>query len=351
MSPSLCVLASGWSISGQKYPESRPRGLHLDPDDHRLVDATAAGSLTAGPVCTMQAMRGRIAPLPTLVMAILLAACGAADSATSAPSSSMASPSAALASELASLAPGSAASSRSPEASPPDELAELAPGSEAIVAVDALFLREEPGLTGRVVATMARGEVMYLMGPPFVVEADGYVWRLGGYRSGYDAWPMNPDGRWSSGWAAASNADGTALLAPAAVTCPTVPIELDVLLTMVEWERATCLGTQEITVQGRVVTGFGGFAFGTFEPAWLAHPFGFSGAIGTDEAYLFYREPEGGPSPAHGQLLRITGHFNDSAAETCHIAPGDPPVSQPDSLAVMACRGVFVATSVVPLED
>jgi hypothetical protein len=73
-----------------------------------------------------------------------------------------------------------------------------------------------------------------------------------------------------------------------------------------------------------------------------------SGAISAGDTYMFYHQPPGSPltSGTDGQPIRITGHFDDPAASSCRMAPGDPPVPEPDELAIIYCRERFVATSV-----
>lgn len=238
----------------------------------------------------------------------------------------------------------SAAPSLSPRPSPTPEAQPdaLAPGSTATVLVD-LLLREEPGLGAPVRTKMAGGEMVYLIGPPFEVSADGYTWRLVSYAAGYHAWPLFPDKTWFSGWAAASGPEGL-FLRPLRASCPDEPITLAKVLALPDWDRARCFGNRELTISGQIITGFGGYVPGTFDPEWLASPLG-AGAVGIDEGYLFYYERHATPYEQGGGRIELTGHFNDLAAQRCSMAVGEPPDPQPKDLAVMYCQGKLVVTA------
>jgi len=217
----------------------------------------------------------------------------------------------------------------------------LPPGSEARVVVDAVQVRQEPGTTAPVDATLRRDAVVYLAGPPFARQADGFDWR----------WIIAGEPR-GAGWMAIG--DGTsAYLATVEVACPEHEADLATVIAMTEWARLSCFGGRELVLDGTVISGFGGYILGTFEPAWLAHPFAFSGAISAGEGYMFYHAAPGTEfgSGSDGQRLRITGHFDDPAAATCRISTGDPEVADPDELAILHCREKFVATSVELIED
>jgi hypothetical protein len=191
---------------------------------------------------------------------------------------------------------------------------------------------------------MPQGAVVYLYGPPFQREADGYVWRQALYAEGYEDWPNHREGA-VAGWAAVG-ADGQQYLTPAPVECPSGDPTIPTLVQMVDWERVACFGDRELTIRGVAVTGFGGYHPGVFEPYWLAGPFGFAGAIGNVEEFIFYHRPEGQTEYADGQRLRIIGHFMDGAAESCEMADGDPAVPEPRRLAILYCRERFVASSI-----
>jgi hypothetical protein len=109
-----------------------------------------------------------------------------------------------------------------------------------------------------------------------------------------------------------------------------------------------CFGDRELTVEGSVVTGFGGVEPGTFEPEWLAHPHAAAGAISNGRQGFFFHQPPDAEREqlAEGQRVRVTGHFDDPAAATCAMATGVEGTPEPDAIAVLYCRERFVASAV-----
>jgi hypothetical protein len=222
------------------------------------------------------------------------------------------------------------------------------PGSLARVAVDTLLLREEPGSNTMVMARIPGGDVVYLSGlPPFEREADGYTWRHVWYIPGFDEWPSHPGGAFEDGWVAIGEGS-TPFLTPVQPDCPTGPetLGVDDLAAMLPYTVVDCVGDRELTLKGKVITGFGGYMVGEFEPFWLAAPHSFAGVITSAGHTYSYLLQSDGTGLTDGQRIQITGHFNDPAARDCHVAVGDPPVAEPDSLARMWCQTRFVATDI-----
>ena len=56
--------------------------------------------------------------------------------------------------------------------------------------------------------------------------------------------------------------------------------------------------------------------------------------------------PTGRPPPTAGQILRVVGHFDDPAAGSCAISPGEPPVPLDPLVAALYCREQFVVESI-----
>lgn len=284
--------------------------------------------------------------LSPLALCLVLTACSSgastqpSASATSVPSSPSSEASVAA---MPTSEPSPAASSTPPTPTTQPDLGWgfLPPGSDARVTVDGgLRLRAEPGTGSAILATLAKGTLVEIFGPPWQRDAgDAFEWQRVLVQSADEH---------QVGWVA--TIDPGTFLALEPIDCPTGPIELDIVLRMRDLARLTCLGGQELTLEGTVVTGFGGMILGTFEPGWLAGPFGFSGAIAAagGACCFFYHQPPGSEPifPLDGDRLRLTGHFDDPAATTCRIATGDPPIPEPDELAVVYCRERFVATSV-----
>jgi hypothetical protein len=220
----------------------------------------------------------------------------------------------------------------------------LPPGAFAEVVVDGLRLREAPGTSASVLQTLARGAVVYLTGPPFSRSANGFDWRQVVWARDYAGWPMLPPDS-LTGWVA-TGTDATSYLALADVDCPDGPPDLATLTGMTPWARLSCFGNRELTVEGAVVTGFGGVTHGTYEPAWLASPMGFSGAIIARTGLSYHQPPDAErPNVVEGQRLRVTGHFDDPASQSCRMTTGADLQPEPDALAVLDCRQRFVAVA------
>ena len=252
----------------------------------------------------------------------------------------------------------------SPVVSAPDSI--LPVGSIVEVVADGLRLRDAPSTDGAVVATVAAGEVLYLVTSPNTlgpVEGDGYEWYIGMHAPGYTGWPNNPPGfddpsgdPRAFGWfAAGSAAESFVSLTPARCTDDEVTIRT--LYALTAWERLSCLGDRQLTIEGTFgCGGCGGLAPGTFEPEWLAHPINFNilgppWAEGHDASEsLVLRVP---PAVAQldtadaGSVLRVVGHFNDPISTECVIAPGEAGSEVPadDAAAEWFCREQFVVES------
>ncbi len=206
----------------------------------------------------------------------------------------------------------------------------LPPASRAVVLVDALHVREEPGLSAPVVATVAAGAVVSVFGW-HKAEADGSAW----YEVGFQA---------QHGWAA-TGAGGEQYLEIVPPRCPGAAPDLAGLTSLTAWERLACFGDRPQTVTGTYgCGGCGGTAAGTYEPTWLV--------AGVNVDFLWVKWRAGGALPLHlapdsglafppeGSIVRTTGHFNDPASTTCVIS-GTLFVVDPEA-AVLFCREAFV---------
>lgn len=278
-------------------------------------------------------------------------------------------PSASVAASVEASAPAPSAAAPSAAPSQPSSPTAVAPpegilpvGSMVEVVADGLRLRDEPTTGGAEVATLAAGEVLYLisgataLGP---VEADGYSWYYAMHTPGYRDWPLNPPGSGDgpsgdprvSGWfAAGSGGEEFVELLPA--RCP-VGTDIDGLYAATAWERLACLGEQQLTVEGTYgCGGCGGLAPGTFEPEWLAGPnfhtftppwADLPPVVEQMVLHVPPDVPELGSEQA-GSVLRVTGHFNDARSADCAIAAGEPGQELPanDLAAEWYCRLGFV---------
>lgn len=193
-------------------------------------------------------------------------------------------------------------------------------------------------------------KALALAGP---VAEDGYDW----YLVLLD--PVHP-GSAHLGWAATPHS-GDPWLVPAEYECPDGAVDLETAISMTAVPLLYCSGDEPLTFDGYVVQGFGCNVMGTFEPDWLAHPCAnmsyISPVAATDGAgllFLHYPAP-GVTNPTleldAAQHVRITGHFDDPAAQGCSISPDDEPeiaMTARDAIAdVAVCRMRFVVTEVV----
>jgi hypothetical protein len=307
---------------------------------------------------TYHAAMRRLTVLAALT-AILLVGCQGGTTGSASPSASPSGSSAA-----------SQAASPSAEASAPPESNEtiersttdgiLPPESLALVMVDNLRVRGEPSLAGPILHSFDTGTRITVVGnPSFLgpVVADGYDWYLVVHRT-----DENDPSTEILGWAAAGD-PATPFLATLKPRCDR---PADVLLTA--YEQLACYGDAPLTLEGTYgCGGCGGFAPGTFEPGWLANPISppFSvltakpgKGIGRIDIHVppellanFFEYP------VEGSIIRVVGHFDDPAATTCQIIPGDqvtpggvgPGVPADSRAAIMYCRERFVVDSYVPI--
>lgn len=258
----------------------------------------------------------------------------------------------------------SASAGPTPVVAAPDSF--LPVGSIVEVTADGLRLRDAPSTGATVVATVAAGEVLYLVTNPNSlgpVPGDGFQWYVGIHAPGYRGWPNNPPGFDDPsadprvfGWFAAGNDAGSFVsLTPA--RCTDGEVTIQTLYGLAPWERLACLGDRQLTIEGTFgCGGCGGLAPGTFEPEWLAHPINFNilgppWAEGHDASEsLVLRVP---PDVAQldtveaGSVLRVVGHFNDPISADCVIAPGESGSEVPadEGAAEWFCREQFVVES------
>jgi hypothetical protein len=222
----------------------------------------------------------------------------------------------------------------------------LPPGSLARVVVNDLRIREEPSLTGKVVATVGVGEVLWTGGFSSRTQADGIDWYSVAWLAGYTAWPAFPQGDWSRGWVALGAADQR-YLELQAPRCPDGDPGLDQLAVITDWERLACFGGNSLTLTGTFgCVGCGGTAAGTFEPAWLAIPWDGSFLSAQPEVNLLpvvlHFAPDSGIlRPLDGSTVRVTAHMNDPVSTTCVMGLAGE-IEANRRMAELFCRERFV---------
>jgi hypothetical protein len=194
------------------------------------------------------------------------------------------------------------------------------------------------------VVVNAGGRVLAFDGP---VAADGYDWFL----VQLDA---APPGSLYLGWAATPQA-GDPWFVPADYECPSEEPDLNAAIAIGSLALLYCYGDEPLSFEGYVVQGFGCNVIGDFEREWLAHPcanMSFISPVASSDGdgllFLHYPAP-GVTNPTlelnAGQLVRIVGHFDDPAAETC-VMQADTVTAGDAAAAVARCRARFAVTGV-----
>ncbi len=164
---------------------------------------------------------------------------------------------------------------------------------------------------------------------------------------------------------------------PAPKACPTLPTDAATLsaflsdgLTSPDAAAAlACFGRREITVNAYIPRDIGIDApgFPEVEPWWLS-PYGLPQAVvnpsRTSTGFGVRVPPRlqgcaGAPPVSYpgcpfaafaGRYVRLSGHFNDPAARTCHYVSPQPAALWPSPAElVTSCRGMFVVDAVTAL--
>ena len=116
-----------------------------------------------------------------------------------------------------------------------------------------------------------------------------------------------------------------------------------------------CFANRELTFEGEL----GDCDYivpGRVSPDWLSSAFcvlyedNYQGDLGGP--FAFHLPPEDFQvTDRVGQRTRITGHFDDPAAQTCEHHPLDGEEALPPELVVLGCRAAFVATLIEELSQ
>ena len=242
-----------------------------------------------------------------------------------------------------------------PTATPKPTPTPLQPDTLASVTVDDLNLRDAPSSGATSLGHLPAGARVFVVEGP--KQADGFGW----YQVAIvDEWRFEPSKCSDScaeaqiGWVAGVSDRQDGWLAPSELACPADP-KRDALLALDPLERLVCYSGQTLRLRGVVRTPCCGYvgAF-NYEPHWIAWPtstvylenFGFA---------LRFDPRDRLEDPAYGDIIRITGHFDDPAATMCSITvyaaalADDPNVKvDPQALAYvpLACRQQFVVDSI-----
>lgn len=305
--------------------------------------------------------------LPALVViGLVVSACSGVGGGTL---SAFASPSEA---SLPSLSPTGTPPQRSPDPStPPDgwvapvippPAGVLPPGSVAVVTVNGVRVRAgHPGLGSsddEVLGSLDAGTQVTVGWSPFSYlsaerSPDGRAWyavQAGGR--------VPAGGELLSGWVAAGDT-GLEFLRIEPTFCP-AKLNLDALLwtpphneeaegLTTSWDRLACAGGRSLELEGVFEVCYeGGHYPYTFKPDYLASPDNCASLI-LDGSQRAGSLPIGIPPaltdtwPERGDLLRVTGHFDDPASVNCAATPdGDFETSVDPAFLGLFCRERFV---------
>jgi len=187
----------------------------------------------------------------------------------------------------------------------------LPPNSRAVVVVDALQVREQPGLNAAVVDTLSAGTVVELaIGYTDPDAVDGIDW----YHVEYDSDLVG---------SVAGGVGGDRYLELLPARCEDGDPDLAALTSITAWERLACFGDRSITVTGTYGCPVCGIPYprGGYEPAWLASPDNLA-YFGWPDAITLHFKPEAGLNfPPNASIVQVTGHFSDPVSSTCMIRP------------------------------
>lgn len=235
-------------------------------------------------------------------------------------------------------------------------------GTAVRVVVAELNIRDAPTTSAKRVDTFRADQVIVVdeIIPP--VEADGYTWYEGAGPFGNGTGQLEPlphpaveESYPTSGWFAASKGT-TRFVKPATARCPS-DVKIANLGAMTPAERLDCFGDRTIELEGTFRYGCPTCEyFGAFDPQWLASPneFNYISETGTgaDGLGLNLRVPSGPTRPENGSIVKVRGHFDDAAADTCTLSlvPWDYMDTEADpaprSVARLWCRQQFVVETI-----
>lgn len=236
----------------------------------------------------------------------------------------------------------------------PDDV--LPVGSRVRVLADGLRLRKSPRLDGAVLTRLGAGEVVYVVDtggtqlPP--TFDDGYAWYPVQFIPGYADWPADPPADTAAfGYIAGHSTEGERLVELMEPRCPS-SADIGSLTRITAWERASCMGDQQLTLEGTYGCGVcDSLAYeGTWEPEWLASylnpmsplsPVGQVQEVGVQPIVLAFPPAVGKPeSGMSGSVMRMVGRFNDPRSTDCVV--GDESGLSEESAAEWYCRERFV---------
>lgn len=249
--------------------------------------------------------------------------------------------------------------SPSPSASEPSTAAIIPNRAIAEVATDGLNLRAAAGEGAESLVTLELGRRLFVIGEPS--EAADLRW----YRvAPFDDVDGCEDGCGLIGFVATPLSDDEeAWIAPVEVTCPPSPLTAAEISVLDPLEALHCYGRNEIEITGTLdLPIHGPINPYRYSPAWLTQG---SLLFMRDAWWITYRpHPDADlEQPERGDVVRVTGHFEDPAATDCRVTvdpdffggeiPDDFESTVLPARVVLDCRTAFAWTDyeVVGFED
>ena len=171
-----------------------------------------------------------------------------------------------------------------------------------------------------------------------------------------------------SGASPSTSAEPTVQQSPSAMASPSLaigclaaPPNLEALIEFQDGTRndaVACFGDAPLTFDASWAGGGVADCPMAPEPAWLAcsafslRLVGETRKVGAPTLFVAV-DPSTSPLPEVATDVRVTGHFDDPAAQTCHetVLGGGAESLAPAADTIEGCRDAFVITSVAPLES
>ena len=245
----------------------------------------------------------------------------------------------------------SASADDRPSASPTPATVAIIPNlGIAEVTTDALNLRAAANQSSESLAMLEPGRRLFIIGQP--TDAGDLRW--------YRVAPFDDAEGCESGCgllgfvATPMSASEDAWIEEVDVSCPTSPMTAQQIGALVPLEALHCYGNNEIVVTGTVDNPIHGpYSPLVYTPGWLNYE---NIQYLQHAGWMSYRpHPSAGlEMPERGEVVRVTGHFEDPAATDCRVTvdpgffggevPADFVAPAPNRV-VLDCRAAFVWTA------
>jgi zinc-ribbon domain len=244
----------------------------------------------------------------------------------------------------------SPSTSASPSTSPlPATAANIPNLAIAEVTTDGLNLRAAANESSESLAMLEQGRHLFIIGQP--TDAGDLRW----YRvAPFDDVEGCESGCGLIGFVATpTSASEDAWIEEIEVSCPASPMTAQQIAALVPLEALHCFGRNEIVVTGTVdLPMHGPISPYGYSPGWLTYE---HLEYLQHAWWISYRpHPDAGlETPARGEVVRVTGHFEDPAATDCRVTVdpeffgGEVPadfVARDPNRVVLDCRAAFVWT-------